>query len=81
MAKQAIIYDPTGQVVSVWDPMGDYEFPEDPSALAAFVLLPEGHGVLLYEKIREQAKRVHLGDTWHEFYDWQAAVDKHLGKA
>jgi hypothetical protein len=64
--------------------MGDYELPTQES-LAEFVksrgcsILP-GHGVLLYEKIRGIG-RIKLGDTWHERYDWQAAVDKHLGKS
>lgn len=84
MATQAIFYDETGKVHTVLDPMGDYELP-DQDSLAAFVrakgfsLLP-GHGVLRYEKIRDHAKRVQLGESWHELYDWQAEVDKHLGK-
>lgn len=84
MATQAIFYDETGKVHTILDPMGDYELPSQ-ADLASFVLakgfsiLP-GHGVVLYEKSRDQAKRVQLGPHWHEFYDWQAAVDRHLGK-
>jgi hypothetical protein len=78
--KQAIIYTPEGKVHSVLDPMGDFELPEDPIALRKLVNPPDGHGVLLYEKLRDQAKRVQLGSGWHELYDWQTAVDKHIGK-
>jgi len=79
--KQALIYTPEGKVHSVLDPMGEFELPEDPVALQRLVNPHPGHGILLYEKVREQAKRIKLGDTWHEFYDWQFVVDKHLGKA
>lgn len=77
MSIQVIVYDETGKVAYVLDPMGEFELPQD---LHAFMNPPPGHGVLLYEKIREQAIRAKLGPDWHEYYDWQAAVDKHLGK-
>lgn len=83
MAVQAIFYDAQGQVTGVLDPMGDYDLPAQ-EGLAAFVLAKGcsiSGGVLRYEKIRDQAKRVLLGNTWHELYDWQKAVDTHLGKA
>ena len=80
MAFQAIIYDENGKVRAVLDPMGEFELPEDPEELARVVNLPPGNGVIRYEKIRENATRIKLGPDWHEFYDWQATVDKHLGK-
>jgi hypothetical protein len=80
VAFQAIIYDESGKVRAVLDPMGDFELSQDPAELARQVNLPAGHGAIRYEKIRDKATLAKLGENWHEFYDWQATVDKHLGK-
>ena len=66
MAAQIIFYDPEGKVACVWDDM-----PHDPKAH-----LPPGYGFIYYEKTTPIGER--LG---HPIYDWQAAVDKHLGKS
>lgn len=76
MNMQAIIYNPEGKVYGVLDPMGDFVLPQDNIELLKIVNPPPNHSVLLYEKKRENAQWV--GN--HEFYDWQAAVDKFLGK-
>ena len=77
MSAQAIVYGPDGKVRYVVDPQGTFNFAADTSQLAAQVGLPANHGVLLYETRREELRKIGS----HEFYDWQAAVDKHLGKS